>query len=180
MITPYLARVGSAVEWSQCAIAFGASTRRSISASESQVPRVDETAGNHIRVADSVFLHSHPSVCPRGQSAHLHDDRGGTTGASLLWQPTRAGEDIFRRAPGLRTGHFFRITPGTTRHCGRLVPMTLHISAVRLRPATCESKCADSRKVRRRILFHMEFMKNGSGKMIPGAIPVVRFQAESD
>jgi hypothetical protein len=29
------------------------------------------------------------------------------------------------------------------------------------------------------ILFHMEFMKNGQGKVIPGAIPLVRFTTEA-
>jgi FAD/FMN-containing dehydrogenase len=29
------------------------------------------------------------------------------------------------------------------------------------------------------ILFHMEFMKNGAGRVIPGAIPLVRFTTES-
>jgi hypothetical protein len=28
------------------------------------------------------------------------------------------------------------------------------------------------------ILFHMEFMKNGQGQVIPGAIPLVRFTTE--
>jgi hypothetical protein len=29
------------------------------------------------------------------------------------------------------------------------------------------------------ILFHMEFMKNGQGKIIPGAIPLIRFTTEA-
>jgi hypothetical protein len=28
------------------------------------------------------------------------------------------------------------------------------------------------------ILFHMEFMKNGAGRVVPGAIPVVYFKSE--
>jgi hypothetical protein len=33
-------------------------------------------------------------------------------------------------------------------------------------------------RFRQEILFHMEFMKNGEGQMIPGAIPVVYFTTE--
>ena len=46
-------------------------------------------------------------------------------------------------------------------------------------PATCEEQF---RLLRERygeeILFHIEFMKNGDGVVIPGAIPVVRFTTE--
>jgi hypothetical protein len=46
-------------------------------------------------------------------------------------------------------------------------------------PTECEEQF---RKLRERygqeILFHIEFMKNGEGIVIPGAIPVVRFTTE--
>jgi hypothetical protein len=32
---------------------------------------------------------------------------------------------------------------------------------------------------RHEILFHMEFMKNGAGRVIPGAIPLVRYTTEA-
>jgi FAD/FMN-containing dehydrogenase len=46
-------------------------------------------------------------------------------------------------------------------------------------PATCEEQFQLLReRYGQEILFHIEFMKNGDGAVIPGAIPVVRFTTE--
>jgi FAD/FMN-containing dehydrogenase len=46
-------------------------------------------------------------------------------------------------------------------------------------PATCEDQFSMLReRYGEEILFHIEFMKNGEGIVIPGALPVVRFTTE--
>ncbi len=70
-------------------------------------------------------------------------------------------------------GRCFLITPGTTPRwaytylqCG-FEPASVREQMRRLRE-----------RFGQEILFHMEFMKNGDGQVIPGAIPLVYFTSE--
>ena len=124
------------VEWAQCAVAFDTFDQafdfsERIATSE----RMDQAAGDYLRVADSFLLHPGPHACARGQGAHIFHDRGGAATQPGSSRPrSRRRGDFLRALCGPAHGALaLRLHLEPHHALGDEVRSGVHLPAMRLR-----------------------------------------------
>ena len=121
VITRIWLALAPAVEWSQCAVAFDTfDAAFDFSERIANEPRMDQAAGDHIRVADSVVFHAGEAVRARRKSADIFHDRRGAAGrASNRPRARPAAKSAIRaRISACARVRCSPITPGITPRCG--------------------------------------------------------------
>ena len=142
---------------------------------------MDKAAGDGVRVADSSFFTPVRQVVREGKALALIMIATAQAESLRTAAEAAGGEVTFEgKFEGPRTQPLLSdyTWNHTTLWAMKADPAYTYLQCG-FSPANCEEQF---RLLRERygdeILFHIEFMKNGEGVVIPGAIPVVRFTTE--